>query len=236
MKSIQTFCILVLLGFVANTAIAQVKPAVGKIADRPEKLKFPPLVYEPPAQTDFRVELKSGPVAYVAADRELPLVSIAIYVRTGDYVEPEGKEGVTDLAGYLLARGGTQSKTAEELEERLAFLAANLGSGVADTQGSLSLNLLSKDVDEGLAIMRECLTAPRFQEDKFTLRKQQLMQDLKKRNDDSSDIEAREREFLSYGEKFWRNRYTTEASLNSVTLDDVRAFHKKWFHPAPCPP
>lgn len=231
MKSIQTLCILALVGCAA-VASAQVKPAAGKVYDRPEKLKFPPLVYEPPSQTDFRVELKSGPIAYVAADRELPLVSIAIYVRTGDYVEPESKEGVTDLAGYLLARGGTQSKTAEELEERLAFLAANLGSGVADTQGSLSLNLLSKDLDEGLEIIRECLTAPRFQEDKFTLRKQQLLQDLKKRNDDSSDIEAREREFLSYGEKFWRNRQTTEASLNSVTLDDVRAFHKKWFHPS----
>lgn len=231
MKSIQTLCILALLGCAA-VASAQVKPAAGKVHDRPEKLKVPPLVYEPPSQTDFRVELKSGPIAYVAADRELPLVSIAIYVRTGDYVEPESKEGVTDLAGYLLARGGTQSKTAEELEERLAFLAANLGSGVADTQGSLSLNLLSKDLDEGLEIIRECLTAPRFQEDKFTLRKQQLLQDLKKRNDDSSDIEAREREFLSYGEKFWRNRQTTEASLNSVTLEDVRAFHKKWFHPS----
>lgn len=216
----------------AAPAQALPKPAAGKIPDRPEKLKFPPLAYEPPNQADFRVQLKSGPVAYVAADRELPLVSIAIYVRTGDYLEPEGKEGVTDLTGYLLSRGGTKSKTAEELEERLAFLAANLNSAVRDTQGSVSLNLLSKDLDEGLAILRECLTAPRFQEDKFALRKQQLLQAMKRRNDDSSDIEAREREFLSYGEKFWNNRQTTEASLHSVTLDDVRAFHQKWFHPA----
>lgn len=234
MKAIRTLCALAFLGatICANAEATKVKPAPGKVPDRPEKLKHPALVYEPPVQADYRVQLKSGPVAYVAADRELPLVSISIYVRTGDYLEPEGKEGVTDLAGYLLARGGTQAKTAEELEERLAFLAANLSSGVGDTQGSLSLNLLSKDLDEGLSIIRECLTAPRFQEDKFALRKQQLLQDLKKRNDDSSDIEAREREFLSYGEKFWRNRYATEASLNSVSLDDVRAFHKKWFHPA----
>lgn len=214
----------------ADAAVAQLKLA-GKIPDRPEKLKFPPLVYEPPAQADFRVQLKSGPVAYVAADRELPLVNIAVYVRTGDYVEPEGKEGVTDLTGYLLARGGTKSKTAEELEERLAFLAANLNSNIGDSQGSVSLNLLSKDVDEGLAIIREVLTAPRFQDDKFTLRKQQVLQSMKRRNDDSSDIEGRERDFLSYGESFWNNRHTTEASLNSITLDDIRAFHQKWFHP-----
>jgi predicted Zn-dependent peptidase len=213
-------------------AAAETRPAPGRIPDRPEKLKFPPLVYEPPAQSDFRVRLKSGPVAYVAADRELPLVNIAVFVRTGDYLEPEGKEGITDLTGYLLTRGGTKSKTAEELEERLAFLAANLGSNIGDTQGSVTLNLLSKDIEEGLAILRECLTSPRFQEDKFPLRKQQLLQAMKRRNDDSADIEHRERSFLSYGEKFWNNRQTTEASLNSITLDDMRAFHQKWFHPA----
>src|SRR5512138_3761164 len=179
-----TFCLAGLLA--ATPAHAQPKPAAGKIPDRPEKLKFPPLAYEPPNQTDFRVQLKSGPVAYIAADRELPLVNITIYVRTGDYVEPEGKEGVTELTGYLLSRGGTKSKTAEELEERLAFLAANLNSAIRDTQGSVSLNLLSKDLDEGLAILREVLTAPRFQEDKLMLRKQQLLQGMKQRNDDSA--------------------------------------------------
>ena len=203
---------------------------------RPEEIKFPPLAYEPPDPKDFRVQLKSGPVAYIAADRELPLVNVSILVRTGDYVEPEGKEGLTDLAGYLLARGGTRSKTAEELEERLAFLAAEFESTIEDRQGSpqgrLRLNLLSKDLDEGLAILRDCLSAPRFQEDKFALRKQQLLQELKKRNDDSADIEERERDFLAYGEKFWKNHEPTEASLNSVTVDDVRAFHQKWFHPA----
>ena len=225
---------LTLIGGASLASAAELKPTIefNGLPDRPEKIQFPPIKYEPPNQADYRVQLKSGPVAYVAPDRELPLVNLVILVRTGDYVEPEGKEGVTDLCGYLLARGGTASKTAEELEERLAFLAANLNSAIGDSQGSLSLNLLSKDLDEGLAIVRDCLTAPRFQEDKFTLRKQQFLQAMKRRNDDSAEIEGRERDFLSYGEKFWSNRQNTEASVNSVTLDDLRAFHHRWFHPA----
>src|SRR5207302_8857844 len=94
------------------------------IPDRPEKLAFPPLVYEPPAPEQYRVQLKSGPVAYVVPDHELPLVNIVIYVRAGEYLVPMGKEGLAGLTGYLLARGGTGSKPAEALEERLAFLAA----------------------------------------------------------------------------------------------------------------
>jgi zinc protease len=202
------------------------------IPERPEKLTYPPLEYEPPVQADYRTQLKSGPVAYVVPDRELPLVNIHIYVRTGDYVEPEGKEGLADLTGYMIARGGTPTKTAEELEERLAFLAAGLGSNVGDTQGGVSLNLLSKDLEEGLSILREVLTSPRFQEDKVELRRQQIAQALKQRNDDSAEIEGREREILAFGEKFWNNRFTTEASLKSLKREDMIAFHKKWFHPA----
>ena len=202
------------------------------IPDRPEKLVYPPLTYEPPAPAQYRVTLKSGPVAYVVPDRELPLVNVVVYVRAGQYLEPAGKEGLAELTGYLLARGGTKTKTAEELEERLAFLAAHLDSGVGDTQGSVSLNLLSKDLDEGLAILREVLTVPRFQDDKIALRKQQLLQGMKERNDDSRSIEGREAGFLAYGESFWANRYSTAASVESITRADLESFHQNWFHPA----
>lgn len=223
----------------AQTAPAQTKPktaaaapSAAAIPSRPEKLKFPPFVYEPPAPADYRVALKSGPVAYVVPDRELPLVNVVVYVRTGQYVIPAGKEGLADLTGYMLARGGTKSKTAEELEERLAFLAAQLNSVVSETQGTVSLNLLSKDLDEGLAILREVLTAPRFQDDKITLRKDQTLQEMKRRNDESSAIEARERGFLSFGDDFFANKYPTETSVKGLTRADLEGFHKKWFHPA----
>jgi zinc protease len=216
----------------ALCACAWTVAASTDIPARPEKLKFPPLEYEPPRPADYRVQLKSGPVAYVASDRELPLVNIVVYIRTGDYVEPKGKEGLADAAGYLIARGGTVSKTAEQLEERLAFLAANLNSNFGDTQGSVSLNLLAKDLDEGLAILREALTAPRFQEDRFVLRQKQTLQAMRQRNDDSSDIEARERDFLAFGQNFWGNRYPTEASVKSTTRSDLEQFHKRWVHPA----
>ncbi|MDB6054932.1 MAG: Peptidase domain protein [Verrucomicrobiales bacterium] len=202
------------------------------IPARPEELKYPALKYEVPNQADYRVTLKSGPVAYLVPDKERPLVNISILVRTGDYLVPVGKEGLAQITGYLLARGGTKSKTAEEMEERLAFLAAHLNSGVGENQGSVSLELLSKDVDEGVGILKEVLTAPRFQDDKIALYKDQTLQVMKQRNDDSSDIEGREKEFLAYGENFWANRQTTAASLDSISKVDIEQFHKKWFHPA----
>jgi zinc protease len=216
----------------ASGARPTARPARAAIPTRPEKLTFPPLVYEPPAPADYRVKLASGPIAYVVPDRELPLVNLVVYVRAGQYVVPAGKEGLADLTGYLLARGGTKSKTAEELEERLAFLAAQLNSAIGETQGSVSLNLLSKDLDEGLSILREVLSTPRFQDDKIALRKQQMLQAMKQRNDESAAIEARERGFLSFGEDFFANHYETETSVKALGRADLEAFHRKWFHPA----
>ena len=187
----------VLIHKLLRTCAARAAQA-GGIPKRPEELKFPPLTYEPPSPARYRVVLKSGPVAYVVPDHELPLVNISITIRVGSYLEPAGKEGLAGLTGYLLARGGTKSKSAEALEERLDFLAASLNSGIGADQGSVSLNLLAKDLDEGLGILREVLTAPRFQDDKIALRKQQMLQAMKQRNDDSDDIEGRERGFLAY--------------------------------------
>ncbi len=225
---------LALLVFLSSVlSPAKDRPATAApIPDRPEKLAFPPLNYEPPDPAQFRVPLRSGPIAYVVPDRELPLVNIVVYVRTGEYLNPPGKEGLAEITGYLLARGGIRSKTAEELEERLAFLAAQLNSGIDDTRGSVSLNLLSKDLTEGLAILREVLATPRFQDDKIALRKQQELQAMRERNDDSSSIEQREAGFLGFGEKFWANQYSTAASLESITRADLEAFHQSWFAPS----
>jgi predicted Zn-dependent peptidase len=212
-------------------SLASFCASAADIPDRPEKLKYPQLNYSPPDAKQFRVVLKAGPVAYVVPDRELPLVNISVLVRAADYLDPVGKEGLAGITGYLLARGGTKSKTAEDLEERLAFLAANLNSEAKDTQGTVSLNLLSKDLDEGFAMLREVLTTPRFQDDKLALRKQQALQAMKQRNDDAAEIEQRERRFLAYGDGFYFNRHSTQASLDSITRADLEAFHKRWFHP-----
>jgi zinc protease len=165
-------------------------------------------------------------------DHELPLVNIVVYAHTGSYLEPAGKEGLADLTGYLLARGGTKSRSAEALEERLAFLAAQLNSSIGENQGSVSLNLLSKDLDEGLGILREVLTVPRFQDDKIALRKDQMLQAMKERNDDSEAIEEREHGFLAFGTNFWGNRYSTADSVGAIEREDLEKFHQQWFYPA----
>jgi predicted Zn-dependent peptidase len=202
------------------------------IPERPEKLVFKPLSFNPPRAADHRVVLKNGMVLFIAEDRTLPLVNIALTIRTGRYLEPAGKEGLAALTGVQIRRGGTRSLRAEELDEKLDFLAAQVSSGIGDTSGAAGLNCLRDNLDQSLRLFVEMLKEPRFQEDRLQLAKEQTLQEMRKRNDESDDIEAREWNALLYGEDHFTNRFTTEASLKSISRDDLVAFHKAFYSPA----
>ena len=210
----------------AGTLLAQ------EIPDRPESLSFKPIDYAPPLAKDHRVVLKNGMVVFISEDRTLPLVNIAITVRAGSFLDPAGKEGLAAFTGSQMRQGGTRTLSAEELDERLDFLAARVSSGIGPTAGSAGLDCLADNLDESLRLFVEMLREPRFQEDRLALAKQQALQQMKKRNDDSADIEGREWGVLVYGEDHFTNRFTTEASVSSITRDDMVAFHRRYFHPA----
>ena len=202
------------------------------IPDSPDKLTFPPIVFQPPRAQDHRVVLKNGMVVFIAEDKALPLVNVAITVRAGSWLDPEGKEGLAAFTGSQMRRGGTESLTAEQLDERLDFLAAQVGTGIGATAGSASLNCLADNLDDALRLFVDVLRRPRFQEDRLALAKEQALQEMQKRNDDPEDIEGREWGVLLYGPSHFTNRFTTEASVRSITRDDMIAFHRRQFYPA----
>jgi zinc protease len=206
--------------------------AAPQIPDHPDKLVFQPIAYTPPGARDHRVVLKNGMVVYIAEDPALPLVNISLLVRTGGYLEPAGKAGLASLTGSQIRRGGSASLTAEQLDERLDFLAANVSTGIGDTSGQASLNSLRDNLDESLRLLVELLKQPRFQEDRLKLAREQALQDLRKRTDDAADIEQVEWNVLLYGERHFTNRFVTPATLDVITRRDLVDFHRRYFHPA----
>ncbi|MFN8095963.1 MAG: pitrilysin family protein, partial [Vicinamibacteria bacterium] len=202
------------------------------IPDSPDKLSFPPLAFQPPRAADHRVVLKNGMVVFIAEDKALPLVNVSITVRTGSWLDPDGKEGLAAFTGAQMRRGGTESLTAEQLDEKLDFLAAQVGTGIGGTSGFASLNCLGDNLDESLRLFVDVLRRPRFQEDRLALAKEQSLQEMQKRNDDPAGIEGREWGVLLYGPSHFTNRFTTAASVKSIAREDMVAFHRRAFYPA----
>jgi len=204
----------------------------GEIPPRPEQLTFPSLTFNVPDPASTRVKLANGVIAYVAEDKMLPLANVVVLFRGGGYLEPAGKEGLAELTGTVWRTGGAGDLDAKALDQELDFLAAQLSTSVGDTSGRVSLNLLAKDLDRGLALLMDVLRNPRFEDARLAKAKEDMISEMKRRNDDTEAIEDREWDRLIYGEDYWLNRLPTKASVDGITRDDLVAFHNRLANPA----
>lgn len=226
---LSAFLAFVLLTLSPLGIMAQQQPS--NIPAHPRELKYTTLSYTPPKREQYRHTLSNGMVVYLVEDHDLPLVSVSTIVRTGAYLDPAGKEGLAALTGSQMRAGGTTSKTAEEFDEAADFLAATIFSNIGSLQGNANLNLLAKDIDQGLALYFDMLRNPRFQEDRITLAKSQMLQSMERRNDRTDAIEEREWARLIYGPEFFSAKDSTKASIDGITREDMRAFHQKYYQP-----
>lgn len=202
------------------------------IVNHPDKLKFKELNYQPPKPGDYRHQLKCGAAAYVVENPEMPTFDLTILVRTGSVYDPIEKAGLADMTGYLMRNGGVQGMTVKEIDERLAYLAGDISINIDETQGAVTLFCLAKDMDEGLMLLKKILYTPVFSQEALDRYRADILSDLEQRNASTAGIESREWNFLMYGDHpstipFRR----TEQSINSITREDLIAFHKKYFFP-----
>ena len=220
--------ILALAALLFSAFVAQ----ADEIVDHPDKLKFKELKYQPPKPDSYRHKLKCGATAYVAENPEVPTFELRVLIHTGSMYEPVEKAGLSDMTGYLMRNGGVEGMTAKELDEQLAFLAGEISVNIGGSQGMANLFCLSKDIDQGLKLFQKVLRTPVFEQEALDRYRKDVLSEMEQRNASTSDIESREWQFLMYGDHPCTIPYRrTEQSVNSITREDIIAFHKKYFFP-----
>ncbi|MBZ0112180.1 MAG: insulinase family protein [Thermoanaerobaculia bacterium] len=223
-KAVASIASLGVLALVSTAGAAEV-------AKHPRDLKFGPLDFEVPDATAARHELSNGVPVYVVEDHALPLVDINLTFRAGAFLDDESNPGVASLTGTLLRQGGTQSISAEDFDERVDFLAANISSGSGDTSSSASLDCLSTVLDPSLDLFFDMLMSPGFDADRLQVVKSSALEQMKQRNDDPRSIAGREWQWLLFGEDHFSSRSLTAAELEAIDSDDLAAFHRRYWRP-----
>jgi predicted Zn-dependent peptidase len=194
----------------------------------PAELSFQPVRFDFP-QAD-PVKLSNGMVLYLREDHELPLLTLVALIRTGAVYEPEDKLGLASLTGTVMRIGGTRSRSGDEINETLEFIAATMETGISREAGIASLSVLSKDREVGLDIFADVLMHPVFAQDKVDLAKQKELEAIRRRNDDPQGIAFREfRKTLFRGNP--RGRVPTLKTVAAITREDMIAFHRNYVHP-----
>ncbi len=205
--------------------------ATAGLPKRPEDIKFKPLRFEPPRAEEFRRSLSNGVTVYMAQSKEFPLVTVTFSFKGGEYLEPAGKTGLANMTGSMIRRGGTQSVSAEELDEQFDFLAAQVSANISSTRASATINSLTSNFDEAFGLFMDMIRNPGFEQKKVDIYRAEALESMKQRNDDAATIEAIQLRRLIWGPDHFEGRFPTAKSINAISIDDMRAFHRRIFHP-----
>jgi zinc protease len=158
-----------------------------------------------------------------------PLVTFRILFKTGSASDPAGKEGVAALTAAMLSRGGSREKTYDQIVEALFPMAASVAAQVDAEMTVFEGTTHQENLDAYYALMRSMLLDPGWREDDFRRLKDEAMNFLRIQLRSNNEEElGKEYLYLQIykGHPYGHHSAGTLASLQALTLDDLKAFYK----------
>jgi zinc protease len=181
----------------------------------------------------YRVEIKNGVKVLGAINEEVPTTTIQLLIPAGQTREDIGKLGVATLTASMLEEN-TQKSSAEDLSNQLQKLGSDVSFGAGDKFTTLRIRTLSKNIEPTLSIAMERLTVPKFDAADFERLKKQQIEALKNAKKNAAPMATEIFSKLVYGfdNSFAHSNSGTIATVEKLTLEDVKAFYTANYGPA----
>ena len=207
------------------------------MSDRPtmNDWRSRPPVPAPPREWHFpalhRTTLPNGLKLIAARHSSAPLVSIRVVLRSGAGSEPIERAGLASLTAGLLDEGAG-GRSSLEIAEEVARLGAFLGAGADWDASYAALDVLSKNLEGGLGILRDILREPHFDEAELERARDERLTSIIQQRDDPASIAARSFSARVFeGIRFGTPLMGTETTVGAITRDDVLDFYRRHYVP-----
>jgi zinc protease len=178
-----------------------------------------------------KTKLSNGLEVWFVRQTELPIVSMNLVTKSGATFEPEGKNGIAALTAALLD-DGTKTRSAVEIVNNLQSIGAFVNSYSGWDSTNVTLQTLTKNLDQALDIYADIITDPAFPADEFeNLRKRALVALLQQKSNPEAVGDAVFNRVL-YGNHPYGNPLSgNENSINSLKRDDIIKFYESIYRP-----
>jgi zinc protease len=161
-----------------------------------------------------------------------PFIAFNIWVKAGSQNDPKGKEGLASLTANLLAEGSTSSDGYEQILAKLYPMAAGYDFGVDKEMTTFTGRIHKDNLDAYYSLFKNAILSPAFKEEDFKRIKTQTLNYLRQARRFSNDEEL-SKELLFWtiyrGTPYEHPEEGYAASVDSITLEDVRDFYKKHY-------
>lgn len=175
---------------------------------------------------------RQAPKLITLREPDSPFIAFNIWVRCGSQDDPKGKEGLAALTAAFLADSSTLPNSYEQILEKLYPMAAAYSASVDKEMTNFTGRIHRDHLDAYYELFKDAVLAPAFREDDFRRVKSQTMNFLKQTRRFSNDEELTKE--LLFREIYRGTPYEHPeegyvASVESITLDDVKAFYAKHY-------
>jgi zinc protease len=164
--------------------------------------------------------------AWLVEEHSIPFVALEIRFKGGASLDPEGKRGAVNLMTGLIEEGAGDMDARAFIEAR-DELAASFSFDVHDDALSVSARFLTENRDEAVALLREALVNPRFDEEAIERVRAQVLSGIRSELNDPNRIAGHAFDKLAFGDHpYGSARDGTLESVAALTRDDIVAAHK----------
>ncbi|MBI4346897.1 MAG: insulinase family protein [Elusimicrobia bacterium] len=176
--------------------------------------------------------LKNGLTVMVVEQHKLPVVTIALWVKTGALSDPQDMPGLAKFTAELL-REGTRSRTSQQLANEVDELGASVEASAPFGQDltSVSASGLVEDTEKLLELVADVTRNAAFPADELDKYKKRQLAELEQLRANPQFL-ARERFHAALYKDTAPSRIApTAASLHAASPDRLRAFRDKAYVP-----
>ncbi len=177
--------------------------------------------------------LDNGLPVFLVEKHDLPIVQFNLVFNAGSIFDPPGKEGLAAMTAELMDEGAG-ARNALELAEEIDFLGISLNSFAGREQLGVRLFSPVSRLDEAMPLFADIVLRPRFEADELERKRTEYLVDLAQAHDEPQAIARAAFRQLVFGENhpYGRPADGAEKSLNSLTTDELKDFHREFITPA----
>lgn len=164
-----------------------------------------------------------------------PLVTFRILFKTGSAYDPVGKEGVASLTAALIAEGGSQRLSYDEIIKRMYPMATSFGWQVDKEMTVFTGTTHAENLVRYYQLIREMLLTPGFREDDFKRLKTDAVNFLKVSLREGNDEELGKEHLYNviYAQHpYGHHNMGNVSSLEKLTVQDVTQFYRSNYNRA----
>lgn len=174
-----------------------------------------------------RQRLASGMKLCAARHPGPPVVHWLLLWPTGTAADPEDRPGLAALTADLFDEG-TEKRPGLALHGALDRIGARLGVHAGADATFVSLTTLERHAAEGLALLCEVVTQPRFAADDFDRVRELRRSRIRQLGTVPAAVAERVfHETVYRGHPYGHPGIGTDAALSRMAVDDVRRFHRE---------